>query len=214
MSKRASHVCREQPDERNRKFKVVGRPISLGECQFIFKRIWAATLKACNHKEDNDHYHPDEERDPNEVHLNDLFHVIDLAGKLLNKKEPEEDDTTPYDEFMKYAKTVIVAEHEDGEHLDLQYVEVKYMPQLIFASFVGQPDEKRIDAAELLEKFVHSGENKQIISHLVDQIWSQYDKDGNGSLDQEESRSFIRMALTIHEKTTAATLNRDCRLIP
>jgi hypothetical protein len=88
------------------------------------------------------------------------------------------------------------------------------MPQLIFASFVGQPDEKRIDAAELLEKFVHSGENKQIISHLVDQIWSQYDKDGNGSLDQEESRSFIRMALTIHEKTTAATLNRDCRLIP
>jgi len=60
--------------------------------------------------------------------LNDLFHVIDLAGKLLNKKEPQEDDTTPYDEFMKYAKTVIVAEHEDGEHLDLQYVEVKYMP--------------------------------------------------------------------------------------
>lgn len=51
--------------------------------------------------------------------MNDLFHVIDLAGKLLNKKEPEEDDTTPYDEFMKYAKTVIVAEHEDGEHLDL-----------------------------------------------------------------------------------------------
>jgi|TARA_B110001450_G_scaffold141411_1_gene132420 hypothetical protein len=137
MSKRASHVCKEQPDERNRKFKVVGRPISLGECQFIFKRIWAATLKACNHKEDNDHYHPDEERDPNEVHLNDLFHVIDLAGKLLNKKEPAEDDTTPYDEFMKYAKTVIVAEHEDGEHLDLQYVEVKYMPQLIFASFVS-----------------------------------------------------------------------------
>lgn len=85
-------------------------------------------MKACNHKEDNDHYHPDEERDPNEVHLNDLFHVIDLAGKLLNKKEPDEDDTTPYDEFMKYAKTVIVAEHEDGEHLDLQYVEVKYMP--------------------------------------------------------------------------------------
>jgi hypothetical protein len=29
---------------------------------------------------------------------------------------------------MKYAKTVIVAEHEDGEHLDLQYVEVKFMP--------------------------------------------------------------------------------------
>lgn len=94
-------------------------------------------MKACNHKEDNDHYHPDEERDPNEVHLNDLFHVIDLAGKLLNKKEPDEEDTTPYDEFMKYAKTVIVAEHEDGEHLDLQYVEVKYMPQLIFASFVS-----------------------------------------------------------------------------
>ena len=32
MSKRASHVCKDHPDERNRKFKVVGRPISIGEC--------------------------------------------------------------------------------------------------------------------------------------------------------------------------------------
>ena len=62
--------------------------------------------------------------------LTNQYDFIGLKNfyKLLNKKEPQEDDTTPYDEFMKYAKTVIVAEHEDGEHLDLQYVEVKYMP--------------------------------------------------------------------------------------
>ena len=213
MSKRASHVCQDNCVDKHRKFKVVGRPISLGECQFVFERIWHATLKGCNDKE-AEHYHPDEERDENEVHLNDLFHVIDLAGKLLNKEEPPEDCTVPYDEFMNYAKTVIVAEHEDGEHLDLQYVEVKYMPQIIFATFVGQKDAKRIDAAELLEKYHSKGENKQIISHLVDQIWTQYDVSNTGVLDREESNKFIRMVLSIHERTVAASLERELKPVP
>lgn len=73
---------------------------------------------------------------------------------------------------MKYAKTVIVAESEESEHLDLQYVDVKYMPQIIFATFVSQPDAKRVDAAELLAKYDSQSESKQIISHLVDQIWT------------------------------------------
>ena len=62
-------------------------------------------MKACDHDHEegeDEHYHLAEERDPNYVHLNDLFHVIDAAGKLLNKKEPYEFDTTAYDEFMKY----------------------------------------------------------------------------------------------------------------
>jgi len=32
-----------------RKFMVRGRQICLGECNFIFKRIWKATLDGCNH---------------------------------------------------------------------------------------------------------------------------------------------------------------------
>ena len=35
--------------------------------------------------------------------LDDLFHVIDLTGKLLNKASPDGEDTKPFDEFMKVA---------------------------------------------------------------------------------------------------------------
>ena len=212
LSKRASHVCDDEHDDCKKKYQVVGRPISLGECQFVFKSIWHATLQGCNDKK-QEHYHPDQEREINEVHLNDLFHVIDLAGKLLNKGEPSEEDCTPYDEFMKYAKTVIVAESEESEHLDLQYVDVKYMPQIIFATFVSQPDAKRVDAAELLAKYDSQSESKQIISHLVDQIWTQYDVNGDGVLDPQESGNFIRMVLTIHERTCAASMDRDLHAI-
>jgi len=36
--------------------------------------------------------------------ISDLFHILDMAGNLLNKAEPEPDDTAPFDEFMRYAK--------------------------------------------------------------------------------------------------------------
>lgn len=35
--------------------------------------------------------------------INDLFHIIDLAGTLMNKEEPAGDDTRPFEEFMKYS---------------------------------------------------------------------------------------------------------------
>ena len=38
-------------------------------------------------------------RNPNEVHLNEFFSIVDLAGKLMNKAEPDSDDEGPYDEF-------------------------------------------------------------------------------------------------------------------
>ena len=88
------------------------------------------------------------------------------------------------------------------------------MPQIIFATFVGQKDAKRIDAAELLEKYHSKGENKQIISHLVDQIWAQYDVSNTGVLDPEESNKFIRMVLSIHERTVAASLERELKPVP
>ena len=36
--------------------------------------------------------------------ISDLFHILDMAGTLLNKAEPDNDDTAPFDEFMRYAK--------------------------------------------------------------------------------------------------------------
>ena len=42
------------------------------------------------------------ERNPEEVHLSELFNIVDLAGKLMNKKEPEDDDETPYNEYLRW----------------------------------------------------------------------------------------------------------------
>jgi hypothetical protein len=44
--------------------------------------------------------------------IDDLFHLIDLAGTLLNKKAPTDDSTRPYEEFMKYADTMEVTDKE------------------------------------------------------------------------------------------------------
>ena len=38
-------------------------------------------------------------RDPTQVEVTSLAHIIDLAGQLLNKQEPDSDDETPFDEF-------------------------------------------------------------------------------------------------------------------
>lgn len=40
--------------------------------------------------------------------VDDLFHIVDLAGQLLNKADPGDDDTKPYDEFLKHAITQAV----------------------------------------------------------------------------------------------------------
>jgi len=75
-----------------------GRKICISECAFVFNRIWTAT---CTHQHD-----ADEELDHHHKHtikkhvmLTDLFHVIHLAGKLLNKSEPADDDETPFLQF-------------------------------------------------------------------------------------------------------------------
>jgi hypothetical protein len=36
--------------------------------------------------------------------ISDLFHILDLAAKMLNKEDPAQDDIRPYEEFMRYAK--------------------------------------------------------------------------------------------------------------
>lgn len=75
--------------------------------------------------------------------------------------------------------------------------------------FIGQPDEKRIDAASLIQKYIEKSENKLIIEHIVDQIWSQYDTDNSGVLERDEAQSFVGMVLDIHEKTLAAEVGRQ-----
>ena len=42
------------------KYQIVGRQICLGECTYVFNRVWKATLEGCNeqHKEGaEDHLH-------------------------------------------------------------------------------------------------------------------------------------------------------------
>lgn len=198
----------------------------MAECKFIFERIWEATLEASktphehHHDESTgpaDHIHLGEgagDRDPNEVHLSDLFHIIDLAGKMMNKKEPDEDDETPYDEYMKHAHTDIIQSGVEGEEdLEIEYVLAEDVPNILLAVFVGQPDEKRMEVSNLLNKYSDQKDNKFVIEHIIDQIWAQYDYDGSGSLDRDESFDFIKIVLEMHEQLVAKKLGRPANLI-
>ncbi len=68
-----------------------GRKISLGECKFIFDKIWKTTRDGCNedtHENNHgDHIHP-KEKEHNIIMIDDLFHIVHLASLILNKKEP------------------------------------------------------------------------------------------------------------------------------
>ena len=35
-----------------------------------------------------------------------------------------------------------------------------------------------------------------VIAKCVDDIWKEYDKDGNGNLDKEETKAFVKKTLT------------------
>ena len=65
---------------------------------------------------------------------------MDLAGKLLNKKDPDEDSVRPYEEFMRYAKVQAVSGKEGDEKQMFQYVDADDVPKIILGVFVGQPD--------------------------------------------------------------------------
>lgn len=60
--------------------------------------------EATNEDIPDDHVHP-KDRENNIIMVDDLFHVVDLTGQLLNKAEPADDATTPYDEFLRHAVT-------------------------------------------------------------------------------------------------------------
>lgn len=127
----------------------------MGECRFVFNRIWKATMNECNHNDsdEDDHHHTENQRFPNDILISDLFHIIHYAGILLNKKEPLDDDTRPFDEYMKYAKSRTVIDEETNERMDIESVKAEDVPKILLGVFIGQEDEKRIDAAELIAKF-------------------------------------------------------------
>ena len=60
----------------------------------------------------------------------------------------------------------------------------------------------------MIQKYIEKSDNKLIIEHIVDQIWSQYDVDNSGVLERDEAQSFIGMVLDIHEKTLASEVGR------
>lgn len=73
-------------------FKVCGRQITLGECEFVFDRVFKVTC------ENNQLYEK-----THDIKVTELFHYINLCGILMNKAEPDDDDETPFEQFQKYA---------------------------------------------------------------------------------------------------------------
>ena len=43
---------------------------------------------------------------------------------------------------------------------------------MLLAIFIGQPDEKRMEVANLLSKYSDQKDNKFVIEHIIDQIWA------------------------------------------
>lgn len=148
----------------------VGRKISLGECEFIFKKIWNKIIGATKKKFQNSNSTKDEEDEelikeigldswffskPNEVHFEDIYSVIDLSGKLLNKAELSGNNNLPTKLFNKYAQEATQINQETGIHEDYDYVDVKDFPNILYHTFLSQPDKQRIDIAELIARLDH-----------------------------------------------------------
>jgi len=118
-----------------------------------------------------EHIHNRNARFVDDVMISDLFHIVNLASILMNKEEPDDDNTRPFDEFMKYAQRRIVVNEKTNEREEIEYVSTEIVPKILLGIFIGQKDAKRIDAAEFLFKFKSDGDNKQLIDHIIDQIW-------------------------------------------
>jgi hypothetical protein len=86
----------------------------------------------------------------------------------MNKKAPDDDDTRPYDEFMRYAKLHSVADEKTEEKHAYQYVSAEDVPKILLGTFVGQTDEKRKEVAEALEHHKKNNDTKHIIEHIAD----------------------------------------------
>jgi len=84
---------------------------------------------------------------------------------------------------------------------------------IIFKVFVGQKDEIRIDAAELLKNYEGQAGNKQVIDHIIDQVWIQYDFNEDGQLSFEESNKFLQKVLMTFQVTYSQTMGENLQEI-
>ena len=75
-----------------------------------------------------------------DVMISDLFHIINLASILMNKEEPDDDNTKPFDEFMKYAQRRIVVNEKTNEREEIDYVSTDFVPKILLGVFIGQKD--------------------------------------------------------------------------
>lgn len=131
---------------RKKTVKIRGRKITLGECEFIFNRVWDLTVEK-------------DSRNPEKIYINDLFHILDLAGTLMNKAEPGDNDPTPFQEFNKHAKEDDLRGHGHAKSKCIKYVEAQHLPHILLLTFIGQPDQKRIDAGQLIQKYGDASKN-------------------------------------------------------
>lgn len=79
------------------------------------------------------------------ITLKDLFTLTHLAGRLMNKKDPDDTDTRPCEEFMRLIK----GKRADG----VPYIEMDDMPPFLYKIFSEQPDQRRTDASEIIAGF-------------------------------------------------------------
>jgi hypothetical protein len=69
--------------------------------------------------------------------ISDLFHIVNLASILMNKEEPDDENTAPFDEFMKYAKRRIVVNEKTNEREEIEYVSTDIVPKILLGIFIG-----------------------------------------------------------------------------
>ena len=136
------------------------------------------------------------------IRITELYMIIDLVGTFLNKAEPDESCTHPYQQWAKYAQV----EHVDGEAQE--YVHKDDMPSLLFNVFASHKDVMRMSLYQRILTHGDTG-NQQIIGHLLDDVWAKYDYDGDGMLDTTtELYDFVKSVLLANQDMIAQRLGK------
>ena len=110
---------------------------------------------------------------------------------------------------MKYAKTEQISQKEQGPMQEVTYLDACDVPKVLFAIFCCQKDEVRVDAAELVLKYKDKSDDMQLMDHIIDQIWVQYDYGKSGVLDETESYDFLSVVLQLNENMLAKSCGRE-----
>jgi Ca2+-binding EF-hand superfamily protein len=130
---------------------------------------------------------------------------------LLNKKSPADDSTIPFELFQHYSHKEFIEEVPGGPQTPILFVEDDDVPAILYGVFAGQEDEVRVDAAQLINKFKNQKMSDDLIEHLVDQVWVQYDYDHSGFLNEEQAHDFLFVVLQLNENMLAKSNERDSK---